>query len=209
MKINWKRFFGLFLLFNMFLMCSGCAAAWIGAISALLPAISAAVSAILAFVMSLQGKTVPPATVATIQKIESIIQVELDNVKKLVGAVASGGVSILVQIKAALQSVLDNLSSILSGLPITDSSTLQKITELVALAVAAVQAILTILPIAVHRLAEKPSQAHLAVFDQVTSDELKNAHIAMQASYARILREITDNADVNKALADLQPRELP
>jgi hypothetical protein len=84
----------------------------------------------------------------------------------------------------------------------------QKIAELVALGIAAVQAILAIIPVAQTKLAEKPSDAHLAAFDKATANSLKNTHKAMQSAYKAILSDATENVDVNKALEAL-PQTLP
>jgi hypothetical protein len=208
MRVNWRKFFGLFVLFNVVLLCSGCTATWIGVVQAMLPAVSAAVSAILAFAMSLEGKTVPASVTATIQKIVDDVQVELQNLSLLVASAQSGGATVLSQISAVLNSVLTNLGSILSGLSISDSATLQKITEIVGLAVAAVQAVLGIIPLAQKKMAESPSEAHLASFDKAVSSSIKNTHKAMQQAYHIVVTTPTDNTVVNEALAAL-PQQLP
>lgn len=209
MKFNFKRFTGLFFLFLFVMMCTGCTASWIGAIQALLPALSAAVSAILAFVMSLENKTVPASVSAAIQKIVTDVQTELGNLATLVASAAkNAGASILSEISTVLNSILTNLSSILSGLSITDSSTIQKITELVGLAVTVVQAILTIIPLATKKLAEQLSEPQLEAFDHATATNIKNTHKAAQAAYHEIVTTPTENTDVNLALNSL-PQTLP
>lgn len=208
MRINWKKFASLFVLFNLSLICVGCTAAWIGAISALLPAIQAAVTAILSFVLSLEGKTVPASVTAAIQKIVDGINTELQNLTTLIAAAKAGGTTVLSQIGAVLNSILANLGSILSGLNVSDSSTLQKITELVGLAVAAVQAILAIIPLAEKKLAENPSAVHLEAFDKATANQLSSTHKAMQETYKAIVGTTTESMDVNTALAAL-PKTLP
>lgn len=211
MKLNWKRFIGLFLLFNLVLMCTGCTAAWIGAIQALLPALSAAVSAILSFVMALEGKTVPASVSNAIQKVVADIQTELKNVSTLVADVQVGGAAVISKIQAGMQSVLSNLGSILSGLSISDDSTIRKVTELVGLAVAAVQSILAIIPLAL-KVAEAPkgqiSNALLESYDHTTANNLKNTHKAMQTTYTAIVTTPTESMDVNTALEAL-PQQLP
>lgn len=212
MKINWKQFFKtFFVVYSMMLIatfCVGCTASWIGVVTGLLPAIEAAVSAIVAFVENLQGKTVPPSVTAAIQKITADIQTELQNVSTLITQVQSGGSTVIAQIGAALNGVLSNLGSILSGLSITDSSTIQKITELVGLAVAAVQAVLAIVPLAQAKLAESPSEAHLEAFDKATASNMKNTHKALQEGYKVVVTTPTESMDVNEALAAL-PQNLP
>ena len=212
MKINKKRFLRtfivLFLLFNVGLIMGGCTAAWIGAINALLPALSAAVSAILSFVFSLEGKTVPASVTASIQKIVTDIQTQLSNLQTLISQVQSGGTTVLGQIEAGFNGVLADLSSILSGLNITDSSTLQKITELVGLAVAAVQAILAIIPIALKKVVESPSNEQLEALDKATATNLKGTHKAMQQAYHAVVTTPTVSLDVNTALEAL-PQSLP
>lgn len=203
MKVNFRRFAALFVLFNLVLLLSGCSASWIGAVNALLPALQAGVSAILAFVMSLQGKTVPASTTAAIQKIVNDVQTELQNVGTLISQVQAGGTTVIAQIGTVLNGVLSNLGSILSGLSISDSSTIQKITELVGLAVAAVQAILAIVPLAQQKLAESPSEAHLEAFDKATTANIKNQHKALQEGYHVVVTTPTDNMDVNTALSSL------
>jgi len=208
MKVNWKKFAALFVLFNFVLLSAGCTASWIGAVSALLPALSAAVSAILSFVLSLSGKTVPPSVTAAIQKIVDDVQAQLQNVSTLITQVQAGGTTVIGEIGAALNAVLANLSSILSGLSITDSATIQKITEFVGLAVSAVRAILAIVPLAQQKLSESPSEAHLEAFDKATASNIKNQHKALQAGYKVIVTTKTASMDVNSALASL-PQSLP
>lgn len=208
MKVNWQRFILLFVLFNAVLVLGGCTTAWIGAVQALLPALSAAVSAILSFAMSLENKTVPSTVTATIQKIVNDVQTELANLKTILATASSGGTTVLAQIGTILNSILTNLSSILSGLSISDSSTLQKITELVGLAVAAVQAILAIVPLAQAKLAEGPKEAHLEAFDKAVAVNIKATHKAIQQAYHATVTGETTSIAVNEALAAL-PQQLP
>jgi len=207
MKVNWNRFAGLFVLFSAVLLMSGCTPAWIGAAEALLPAISAAISAILAFVMSLEGKTIPADVSATIQKILNGIKTELDNLKQLIDAAQSGGASVISKIEAVLNSILANLSSILSGLSINDSPTLQKITEFIGIAIAAVQAILTVVSHATGQL-KTAAGPQLEALDNATATTIKTAHKSLQNSYKEIVGTPTDNFQVNEALGAL-PQQLP
>jgi len=209
MKVNWRRFAGLFVLFTLVLLCTGCTASWIGIAQSLIPAIASALSGLISFILSLEGKTVPASVSAAIQKIVTDIQTELGNVQTLINNVTAGGTTVLGQIDAALNSIMANLKSILAGLSISDSSTLQKITEWVGLAITAVEAILAIVPLAQKELAVEHSQKELAAFDHKLSASLKNTHKTMQSQYQEIVSTMTGEADVDAALAAVVPQALP
>lgn len=212
--VNWKGFWRTFcILYSIVLVAtlmSGCTATWIGAISALLPALDAAVVAIVSFVKNLEGKTISASVSAAIQKVVSDIQTQLQNLSSLISAAQSGGASVISQIGAVLNSILSNLGSILSGLNISDSSTLQKITELVGLAVSAVQAILAIVPLAAAKVDAGMSASESEAFDKATTSNVKHIHKGLQEGYHVWVTTDTVNADVNAVLAsNAIPRSLP
>jgi phage tail sheath protein FI len=208
LKLNVRKFWMLFVLFNLVFLLSGCTASWIGAIEALLPAVSAAVSAILSFVLSLEGKTVPASVTAAIQKIVGDVQTQLQNLSSLIATAQTGGATVISQIGAVLNGVLSNLGSILSGLSISDSSTIQKITELVGLAVSAVQAILAIVPLASAKLQAGMTTSEAEAFDKATATNVKHIHKGLQEGYKVVRTTETVNAEVNTALLAM-PESLP
>jgi hypothetical protein len=206
MKVNWKRFFTLFVLFNVVLLLCGCGN-WIGAIQALMPAISAAISAIFSLIGALEGKTIPASVQAFVQKIEADVSTELTNLSTILASIsANASQTVLQQIEAAFNVVVTNLTSILSGLNITDSSTIAKISNLVSLAIAAVEAVLVLIPLAMK--ANTLTLAELAHADKAATNNIKNTHKVLQQTYHTVVTTPTQNADVNLALASL-PQQLP
>ena len=206
MKINWKRFAVVFLLCNVVLLISGCGN-WVGAVQALMPAISAAVSAIFSFIAALEGKTIPASVQAFVQKLEADITTELENVSTILSTIGSNAsATVLQQVEAVFQSIVTNLGSILSGLNVSDSSTIAKITSLVGLAVAAVEAVLGLIPLAMK--AEALSDAEKLHADKAATSSIKNTHKVLQNTYHEVVTSPTDSVDVNTALAAL-PQTLP
>jgi hypothetical protein len=206
MKVNWKRFTGLFLLLLAVQFIAGCGT-WVTAIQALMPAISAAISAIFAFIGALEGKTIPASVTAFVQKLEADITTELGNVSTILSTIASNASqTVLAQVEAVFQTIVSNLNSILSGLNVSDSSTIAKITDLVGLAVAAVEAVLTLIPLAMH--ADALSDAEKLHADKAATANLKQAHKDLQNGYHVTVTTMTANPDVNAALTAL-PTTLP
>ena len=209
MKVNWRKFFTTFAFLQITLFLAGCTAAWLGAVSALLPALEAAVSAVVAFVVALEGKTVPPAVTAAIQKIGSDVGTEIANVQQLIAAFkAQASSGLLAQIQAVFQAIISNLGNILTGLNVTDSSTVAKITSLVGLAVAAAQAIIGLIPMAIQKMDSGAPEAELRHYDAVASVSVNNTHKALQEAYIVTVTTMTENPDVDSALAAL-PQTLP
>jgi hypothetical protein len=206
MKVNWKRFVGLFVLFNAVLALSGCGN-WIGAIQALMPAISAAISAIFAFIGALEGKTVPTSVTDFVKKLEADVSLELQNVSNILSTIATNaGQTVLQQIEEAFQAIVSNLNSILAGLNVTDSSTIAKITNFVALAVSAVEAVLALIPLAMK--ASSLSDAEKLQADKAATVSLKSVHKVLQQDYHTTVTTLTGQAEVDLALAGL-PQQLP
>lgn len=208
MKLNVRRFFSLLALFLGVLWMSGCTAAWLGAVSALLPALEAAVSAAVAFVLALEGKTVPPSVAAAIKKIGSDVAAEIANVQQLIAQFkASASTGLLSQIQAVLNAVVQNLANILSAANVTDGSTVAKITQLVGLAVAAAQAILALIPVAIAKMNSGASHAELQAEDKVATQAIEVSTKNLKDAYTVIVTSHTDNPDVNAALDSL-PRTI-
>ena len=207
MRVNWKKFAGLFAMFMVVLALSGCAASWIGAIQALMPAISAAISAIFALIGALEGKTIPASVQAFVAKLEADVSTELSNVSNILATINANPTStVLQQIEAVFNTIITNISSILGGLNVTDSSTIAKITNLVGLAVAAVEAVLALLPLAAK--AESLSEAEQVHADKAVATSITNTHKVLQSTYHVVVTTPSENVDVNLALAAL-PQTLP
>jgi hypothetical protein len=204
MKVNWAKFFFVFCIMQVALMLAGCSAAWLGAVSALLPALEAAISAAVAFVVALEGKTVPASVSASIQALGNDIAAQIANVQTLIADYkAAATTGLLSQIQAVFQGILTNLDSILSGFNVTDLSTVSKLTQLVGLAVAAVQAILGLIPLVQAKLASGAPKAELEADDQFAANQVKGFEKGLKEGYVEIVTTPTANADVNVALASL------
>lgn len=213
MQPSWRKFWVTFGFTYMLLLIativSGCSAAWLGAVSALLPALEAAVSAAIAFIMALEGKTVPPAVTAAIKKIGDDIAAEVTQVQQLIAAYKSAAsTGTLSQIQATMQAIVTNLGAILTGASITDSSTVAKLTALVGLAVAAAQAVIGLIPLVTGALTSGASTQVLEAQDKEAAAHITSAHSALQQAYVTIHNTPTENADVNSALSAL-PASLP
>jgi hypothetical protein len=201
--IFWRVFTLLTILEACFLL-TGCTAAWLGAISTLLPTIGAVVNAIVAFVAALEGKTVSASTLAAVQKWETNVMTEINAAEALIAAAKqSAGPSIIAEIQAAMQSILSQFNSILSGVDVTDSSTIAKLTQFVALGVAAINAVLSLIPMALAKIKAGAPEDELRQYDRLGADAVKNATKTMRETYAAIRSEHTPSADVNAALDSL------
>jgi hypothetical protein len=212
-RFSWRKFGISFLFVYAVLliatMASGCSAAWLGAVGALMPALEAAVSAAVAFVMALEGKTVPASVTAAIQKIGSDVAAEIAEVQQLIAAYqAAASTGTLSQIQAVMQAIISNLTGILSAGGITDSSTVGKLTALVGLAIAAANAVIGLIPLVTSALSSSASREVLEAQDKEAAAYVDSAHKALQAAYVTIRTTATPNTDVNSALSVL-PTNLP
>jgi hypothetical protein len=204
MKVNWKRFAILFCMLQVPLLLMGCTAQWLGAISALLPVLNSLVSAVVAFVLSLQGKTVPPAFAAMVQKVQTDIAGEITNIQALIAQFqANASTGLLSQISAVMSAIVTNLSSILADSSITDSATVSKITQLVALAVAAAQSIIALIPVVSAKLTSGATPAQLEAEDKFAAKGINDAKKSITESYSAIVSEKTGQPEVDAALAKL------
>lgn len=204
MKVNWRRFLLCFVVLESIVFVGGCTAAWLSAVSALLPALDIAVGAALSFVLALEGKTVPAAVSAAVQKVFSDVTAQVANVKTLIadyqGAASTG---LLSQIQAVFQGIVSNLNNILSAFSVTDSATVTKFTQLVTLCVSAVTAILGVIPIVNAKLASGAPAQQLEAEDKEAAVHIKTAEKMYKEAYHVIVTTPTDDADVNAALAAL------
>lgn len=204
--VNWKRFLFVYSVLMAVTLCTGCTAAWLSAVSGLLPSIAAVVNAILAFATALEGKTVSADVTAAIQKWQQNIASEIAAAQAIIAQVqANATSSLLAQFQAAMQGIVSQLNSILTGVDITDSSTVAKITQLVGLAVAAANAVLALVPVAISKLNAPP--AELEAYDKLGTNAVNNAVKTMKETYVAIVEEYTPNTDVNAAL-DALPRSI-
>lgn len=204
MKINWRRFLLCFAVLQTVVFVAGCSASWLGAVSALLPALESAVAAAVSFVMALEGKTVPAAVSAAVQKIGNDIAAQITNVQALIAdykAAASTG--LLSQIQAVFQGITANLASILSAFNVTDSASASKLTALIGLAVAAAQSIVALLPLVMAKLASGAPASELEAEDKMAAASVGAVKKALEENYVTIRSAPTDNEAVNEALASL------
>lgn len=210
-NVNWKRFIRIFAVLAMAESClllAGCTSAWIGAVSGLLPGILGVVDAVVAFVGSLEGKTVSPATYSTIQKWQQNIATEIANAQTIIASIKQQATAgLLTQFQTAMQAVVQQFNSILSGVDVTDSATVAKLTQFLALGVAAVQAVLALVPMAAAKLAAHASDEEMQHYDKLAAKSTENAVKVMKETYADIVSEHTASADVNAAL-DALPKKL-
>jgi len=208
MKFNWRKFAAVYFILTVAVMLGGCTAAWLTAVSGMLPGILAVVNAVVSFVAALEGKTVPAGLTAAFQKWESNIASEIANVQSLINDLKqSSSTTILGQIQAVMQGIATNLNSILSGLSITDSSTVSKITQLVGLAIAAANAIIALIPLAINRLNSGADEHELQAADKLATSAVNQSLTVMKETYVAIVTEHTTNAEVNAAL-DILPRTI-
>ena len=176
--------------------------------SGLLPAIAAVVQAVMAFVVALQGKTVSAAFTAAIQKWQQNVATEIANAQGILVALKQNvSTSLISQFQVVMQAVLSEFNSLLTGVDITDSSTIAKLTEFVGLGIAAINAILALIPLALSKLQSGASQEELKHYDNLAANATKTAVATMKETYVAILAEHTTNADVNAALDGL-PRSI-
>jgi hypothetical protein len=221
MKVNWRKFWIVLGLLEVVVLLMGCSASWLGAVSALLPALEAAVNAAIAFVVALEGKTVPASLTAAVEKIGSDIASQIANVQALLADFKNAAVatqnSLLGQIEALFQGILTNLQSILAGFNITDTATVSKLTQLVGLAVAAAQAIIAFIPLVQTKLAQLAAQPGitreqqdeaLRAEDKFATKQINSIHNGLKEGYVDIVTGVTTSTDVNTALAAL-PQQLP
>lgn len=206
MRVNWKRFAFVFAVLTALTFCAACTSAWLSAVSGLLPGIVAVVNAVLAFVTALEGKTVSADVTAAIQKWQANVAAEIQNAQSIIAAYQqNASTGLLSQFQAVMQAIINDLNSILSGLAITDSATVAKITQFVALAVAAANAVLALIPMAIQKLQSGASAEELKHYDKLGATAVGNAVKTMKETYVAIVQEKTTNNDVNTALDALPP----
>lgn len=208
MNVNWKRFLLAFTVLQVMVLCAGCTAAWLGAVSGMLPALETVASAIISFVMALEGKTVPASVSQAIQKIGGDISQEIAQVQQLIAEYKSAAsTGLLSQIQAVLQGIVTNLSQILSAANVSDQATVSKLTQMVGLAVAAAQAIIGLIPIVIAKLDSGASASQLEAEDREAAVHVENADKSLKEAYKVIVTTPTTNAEVNAALEQL-PQSL-
>jgi hypothetical protein len=206
MTVNWKRFATLFALLNIALFLTGCG--WVSAVQALMPGIKIAITALFSLIASLTGKTIPPNVTAFVQKIEDDVAAALVTVGDILSTISSNvGQSVLTQLQAVFEAITTNLNSLLTGLGVSDTSTIARITEIIAAIVTAIEAVLALLPLAAVAKTLTPEEAVHA--DKAATNSLKNAHKVFQQRYVVAITPDTGNPDVDAALASITPRTLP
>ena len=207
MKFNAPKFWRLFALLTLIELCCflvGCTSTWLSAVSGLLPSIVAVVNAIVAFVAALQGKTVSSAAYAAIQKWQQNIAQEIANAQSIIAAIQQNASSTLIaQFQAAMQAIEQNFNSILSGIDVTDSATVAKLTQFLSLGIAAVNAVLALIPMMLSKIAANAPLEELKHYDKLGAQTTVNAVKVMKETYTAIVEEPTDSMDVNAALATL------
>jgi len=212
LKVNWRMFavrfsvlccFGFALLFM-----GGCSATWIGALQGMIPAIGGIVTALVSFVSSLEGKTVPPAFSAAVQKWAANVTDLLSQLSTLVAAAGSGTGTIITQIQSVMSQLSTSLNSILQDSGVTDASTLAKIEEFVQLAIAAVNAVLALFPLALARIKSAGGNlAKLEAVDADAKDVINAAHKTLKSTYHAVVTQETTSLVVNQALGAM-PQQI-
>jgi hypothetical protein len=210
--IDKQRFLRIFLIAIVLQACvylSACTSAWLTSVSAMLPAISAVVSAIAAFVGSLQGKTISANFYAAVQKWQQNISTEIANVQNIIAQLKAQTTPTLISdLQTAMSAISSEFQSILNAADVTDTATVAKLTQFLGLGIAAINAVLALIPSVLSALNKpQPSQKELAQYDKLGAHATTAALKTMQETYAVILTEHTDNADVNAAL-DALPRSI-
>lgn len=201
----------LFSILWLVLFTSGCTAAWLSGLSALLPSILALATAIVNFLKGLNPSLVPDTVLANVQKIVGDIGTEITNAQDAIAAYTqSTATAVIGKLQSVFQSILSDLSSILSGLNITDSTTLAKVTALVGIAVAAVQAALGMIPLisSVTANLSKYSEHDLKALDDQAKAHFDDFRKGLRQAYHVWVTTPTSNPDVNTVLGAM-PQQLP
>jgi ribosomal protein S13 len=211
MKFNTQRFFRVFSVGLIIMACffmAGCTAAWLTAVSGMLPTLAGIASAIVSFVLALEGKTVSSSFTAAVKKWQQNVATEIANAQTIIAALKQNATSTgMSQFQTVMQGVLNEFNSILSGVDITDSATVAKLTQLVGLGVAAANAILAFIPLALSKLVAKTSAEEMKHYDEVAASTTRAAENTIRETYVTIVTQHTVNADVNSALDSL-PKSL-
>jgi hypothetical protein len=191
MKVNWKRFAGLFLLFNVVLLLSGCGpVTWLSDALNIVTIVSGMAAGVLTLISTLAPGILPVAIAAMIA---SIITKLLGGLKDIENAVneykANPQPTTLTKIEELVQVAIDNATSFLNDIGITNAALQGSIVKILELILTELKSFQSMLP----ALGAKAG-AKLIITVPMTSKEAKDA-------YNRILSEPTGDAAVDKALA--------
>jgi hypothetical protein len=211
MKFNRSIFFRVFAVLTIFEVClllTACTGAWLTTVSGMLPSILAIVNAIVAFAAGLQSKTVSSATYSAIQKWQQNVATEIAAAQAILAAIKQNATAGLIgDFQAAMQAIVAQFNNILSGLDITDTATVAKLTQFLSLGVAAISAVLALIPMALAKVQAKASKEELKHYDALAAKTTTSAINVMKETYVAIIDEHTANADVNASL-DALPRTI-
>jgi hypothetical protein len=140
----------LALLLAAILLFTACSTAWISEAEQIVAVLVPAAANIVALAAALQGNSVSPADMQTIQNASSQAGADLQLIQSLITAYqkadASAQPGILNQIQAALNTVQSTLNGLLPALHIKDAATQAKITAVVGLVISEIDSLAAILP---------------------------------------------------------------
>lgn len=183
-----QRFLLLYAIFNLVILFTGCATAWIGQadniIAALIPAINAALAILAAF-----GIGVSPAALAAIQAWGTQAQDALNNVVKPAldaynSASAAVQATLLNNIKAALDSIITNLNTAMADVHVTNPATQAKITAIFAVVEAFLVSLANLLPVLQGKVTDL-HEAHDLVHAVIPVKEFKSEFNALAGSFGK------------------------
>lgn len=141
----------LALLLCVTLLLTACSTSWIGEAEQIVTVLVPAATNIVALAAALQGSSVSPADLQTIQNAGSEASADLQLIQSLITAYqkadASAQPGILNQIQAALSAAQSALDGLLPALHIKDAATQAKITAVVGIVISEVDSLAAILPI--------------------------------------------------------------
>jgi hypothetical protein len=191
MNVNWKRFAGLFLLFNVALLLSGCGpVTWISDAIQIITIVSGMASGILTLISALAPGVLPVAVAALIAGIISKLMGGLTDIENAVNEYKSNPQpTTLTKIEELVQVAIDNATSFLNDTGITNAALQGSIVKILNLILQELKSFQSMLPAFTAKAGEK-----LTIVVPMTSKEAKDA-------YNRILSEPTGDPAVDKALA--------
>jgi len=187
---------------------AGCSTDWIGSAEEIVSVLIPAAANLVTLVVTLAGKTVTAADLATIQNAGTQAGTDLQLIQSLIAAYQKADDTakpgILNQIQSAINAAQGNLQGLLPALHIKDASTQAKITAVVGILLSEVQSLAAVVPL----VQAAPSGTILALTAKSAARTGRpNAPLTAAqfvASYNSTLTAKTGNTDLDRAAAGLE-----
>ncbi len=188
----------------MTLVLTACSTAWIGEAEQIVAALVPAAANIVALVAALQGKSVSPSDLETIQNAGAQAGADLQLLQSLITAYQKADAAeqpgILNQIQAAINSAQATMGALLPALHIKDAATEAKITAVVGIVLSEIQSLAAIVPLVDAGAA--PAAVATAAKQLKKQPPLTASEFV--ASYNATLTAKTGNADLDHATAGMR-----